>query len=423
MLKWLAIIVSTVLTSLFIFPVVPAVLPMLNTKMVLGTIGLVLFIVKHLATRSAKVSMDFAFLSFLALLVSAISYVSMVFNGTKDSTFADYIISVWVWLGGAFFLIWLYGLIHEEVTVKIVGNYMIAVCFFQCILAYMMTVFPALGNAVDSLMAEDAARYMGLVEDRMHGLGVALDPAGLKFSAIIIVNAFLMANNTYPPSPTERWLYIVSFLVIAVIGNMISRSTTVGLGISIAYLMVYTISSGDLKSSGKFLLSFSGLLAFGIIIMVYLYRTNVGFMQNLRFGFEGFFSIAEKGYWETNSNNILKSMIVWPESLRTWIIGDGYFDNPASDPNFLGEVTKGYYRGTDIGYLRYIFYFGIIGLSALIAVFMKSTKICIDHFKGYRILFLLSLASNLICWLKVSSDAFAVFAPFLCLAFMEDDEL
>ena len=190
MLKWLAIIVSTVLTSLFIFPVVPAVLPMLNTKMMLGAIGLVIFIIKHLATRSAKVSMDFAFLSFLALLVSAISYVSMVFNGTKDSTFADYIISVWVWLGGAFFLIWLYGLIHEKVTIKIVGNYMIAVCFFQCILAYMMTVFPALGNAVDSLMAEDAARYMGLVEDRMHGLGVALDPAGLKFSAIIIINAF-----------------------------------------------------------------------------------------------------------------------------------------------------------------------------------------------------------------------------------------
>ena len=116
-------------------------------------------------------------------------------------------------------------------------------------------------------------------------------------------------------------------------------------------------------------------------------------------------------------------MIVWPESVRTWIIGDGYFDNPASDPNFLGEVTKGYYRGTDIGYLRYIFYFGIIGLSALIAVFMKSTKICIDHFKGYKFLFLLMLASNLICWFKVSSDAFAVFAPFLCLAFMEDDEL
>ena len=115
-------------------------------------------------------------------------------------------------------------------------------------------------------------------------------------------------------------------------------------------------------------------------------------------------------------------MIVWPESLQTWIIGDGYFDNPAWDPNYLGEVTQGYYKGTDIGYLRYIFYFGLIGLFTLIAVFIKSTRICISHFKEYKILFLLMLLSNLVCWLKVSSDTFSVFAPFLCLAFLEDDK-
>lgn len=422
MLKWLAIIVSTVLTSLFIFPVVPAFLPILNTKMMLGAIGLVIFIIKHLSTRSTKVSMDFAFLSFLAVLVSAISYFSMVFNETKDSTFADYIVSVWVWLGGAYFLIWLYDQIHEEVNVKVIGNYLIAVCVIQCILAYTMTVIPEVGLYVDSLMAE-SEDYMGKAEERMHGLGVALDPAGLKFSAIIIITAFMIANNSCPPTSTERVIYIFSFLIIAVIGNMISRSTTIGLIIATIYLLSYALTSEDMKTSGKFLLSFTGIVVIGVILISYLYRTNTGFMQNLRFGFEGFFSIAEKGRWETHSNNILKGMIVWPENLSTWIIGDGYIENPASDPNFLGEVTGGYYRGTDIGYLRYIFYFGIIGLSALIAVFIKSTKICINHFKGYKILFLLMLTSNLICWLKVSSDTFSVFAPFLCLAFIEDDEL
>lgn len=414
--------VCVVLTSLFIFPVVPAIMPSLNTKMVMAAVGLFLFIAKHLVAGSAKVSKDFAILSSLAILVSAICYFTTVFNGTKDTTFADYIISVWVWLGGTYFLIWLYTLIHGEVNVKLIGNYMIAVCAIQCVLAYMMTVFPALGDAVESLMYEEAERYMGFAEDRMHGLGVALDPAGLKLSAILIITAIFIANNSYPPTSTERVLYIIAFFIIAVIGNMISRSTTVGLIISIVYLIVYTITSGDIKASGKFLVSFSGFLILGVLLMIYLYRTDVGFMRNLRFGFEGFFSIAEKGYWETNSNNILKNMIVWPESLRTWIIGDGYFDNPASDPDFLGEVTGGYYRGTDIGYLRYIFYFGLIGLFALIAVFIKSTKICIDHFKEYKILFLLMLLSNLICWFKVSSDTFSVFAPFLCLAFIEDDK-
>ncbi|MBR3440862.1 MAG: hypothetical protein IKH00_04290 [Bacteroidales bacterium] len=420
MLKWLVILVSIVLTSLFLFPIVPAIMPWANTKMILAAIGLFIFVVKHLLAGSAKVSKDFAILSSLAILVSAISYFTMVFNGTKDSTFTDYIVSVWVWLGGAYFLIWLYTHIHGKVNVKLISNYLIAVCVAQCILAYMMTVFPALGSTIDSLFGESES-YMGLAEDRMHGLGAALDPAGLKFSAILVLTSFLIANNAFPTTPVERILYVISLLVIAIIGNMISRSTTVGLIISIIYLTAYTILSGDLKSSTRFFISFSGIVVLGALLVIYLYRTNTGFMQNLRFGFEGFFSIAEKGYWETNSNNILKNMIVWPESLKTWIIGDGYIENPASDPNFLGEVTGGYYRGTDIGYLRYIFYFGIIGLAALIAVFIKSTKICIDHFKGYKILFLLMLLSNLVCWLKVSSDTFSVFAPFLCLAFIEDD--
>ena len=421
MLRWLSIVLCVVLTSLFIFPIVPANLPAVNTKMILAAMGLIVFLARLLFSGSLNVSMDFASLSFIAILVSAISYFTMVFNGTQDSTFVDYIISVWVWLGGAFFLISILRLVHGEIDVKIIGNYLIAVSVIQCVLAYMMTVFPELGEAVDSLMGE-SEQYMGLAEDRMHGLGAALDPAGLKFSAIIVLTAFLTANNSFPPSSFERVLYIISFIIIAVIGNIISRSTTIGLIISICYFIGYTFVSGNLSASAKFFLSFSFIMALGVFLILYLYRTNVGFMQNLRFGFEGFFSIAEKGYWETNSNNILRKMIIWPDTIKTWIIGDGYIENPANDPNFLGKITSGYYKGTDIGYLRYIFYFGLIGLSALIAVFIKATKICIKHFDGYKVLFILMLVSNLICWFKVSSDTFSVFAPFLCLAFMNDRE-
>ena len=115
-------------------------------------------------------------------------------------------------------------------------------------------------------------------------------------------------------------------------------------------------------------------------------------------------------------------MIKFPDTFHTWIIGDGYFNNPGYDPDFLGEITSGYYKDTDIGYLRYIFYFGLIGLFALTVVFIKVAMICVSHFKEYKILFILMLVSNLVCWLKVSSDTFSVFAPFLCLAFMKDDE-
>ena len=60
--------------------------------------------------------------------------------------------------------------------------------------------------------------------------------------------------------------------------------------------------------------------------------------KNFRFGFEGFVSLIEKGRWEVDSNETLKSMFVWPDNPKTWTIGDGYFSNPVN--------TDFYYTGS-----------------------------------------------------------------------------
>lgn len=151
------------------------------------------------------------------------------------------------------------------------------------------------------------------------------------------------------------------------------------------------------------------------------------FRSNFRFGFEGFFSLAEKGEWQTHSNDILKKMIVWPNNLKTWIIGDGYLNNPADkslntyDPYFVGKF-HGFYMDTDIGYLRYIFYFGLIGLITFSIFFIKACGLLIRKFPAFKWMFIIVLAVNFIQWFKVSTDLFVVFAPFLCLSFQEDED-
>ena len=117
-----------------------------------------------------------------------------------------------------------------------------------------------------------------------------------------------------------------------------------------------------------------------------------------------------------SSNNILKYMYVFPDNFKTWSIGDGYFDNPYyNDVYYFGPKWGGFYMATDVGYLRFIFYFGVIGLALFIAFFCKSTHICIRRFKEYKIFFLMLVAVNFIVWFKVSTDIFLVFALFLCL--------
>ena len=159
-----------------------------------------------------------------------------------------------------------------------------------------------------------------------------------------------------------------------------------------------------------------------IPFVVYLYNTDAAVHDNLRFGFEGFFNWYETGKWETNSNNILKDMVVWPDNTKTWLIGDGYMDNPMTDPYYIGPKYRGFYMGTDIGYCRFIFYFGLLGLLTFSAYFIYVTKLCIQQSPNYRVLFLLLLILNFIEWVKVSTDIFVVFAPFLCLGYFQNQQ-
>lgn len=163
-----------------------------------------------------------------------------------------------------------------------------------------------------------------------------------------------------------------------------------------------------------------------IPVFVSLYYTNDTFYKNIRFGFEGFFSLWETGKWQTSSNDILlEHMIVFPDNWRTWLIGDGYAANPLDpaffDPYYTGPVYHGYYMGTDIGYLRYIFYFGLTGTVLFMAFMWKAAWICVSRFKDCKVLFLLILLVNYLGWFKVSTDVFMVFAIFLMLS-KEDDK-
>ena len=158
-----------------------------------------------------------------------------------------------------------------------------------------------------------------------------------------------------------------------------------------------------------------------IPFLIIIYNNDPEFKKLIRFGFEGFISIFEKGEWYTTSNETLIKMIVSPDNVKTWLIGDGYFDNPINtNPYFIGEIRGGFYMGTDIGYLRFIFYFGLLGLSLFSIYFCKVAATCASRFKTHRALFLLVLLFNFVVWFKVSTDIYIFFALFLCISENEE---
>ena len=129
----------------------------------------------------------------------------------------------------------------------------------------------------------------------------------------------------------------------------------------------------------------------------------------------------EKGEWDVGSNSRLEHMFIWPDNIKTWVIGDGYFSTPQDDYYYLGPIYD-YYMGTDVGYSRFLFYFGILGLVAFSLVFIAAATICSRSYPKYTLLFWMIVLVNFVGWFKVSTDIFLVFALFLCVEGKEDVE-
>ncbi len=418
LLSYIKYPILLIVTSFFFFPFEFTFLPGLNTKMLLAAMGLVLFVARAAASRSASLDRDFFVLIVFASIVSLSGIISVVYNATTDLSYASYVVSFFVWMGGAYFVVSSIRFLHGKVTPLMVINYLAAICVVQCVIALLISRNPLVKDFVDSFLGGDG--FMGKLENRMYGIGCALDVAGLKFSCVLVAISFVVMNGLCQPK-LQTTIYWIAYLVIAVVGNMIGRTTSVGVVVSLIYILVHCIFYGYREFLKSHVLPLLLLMVALLPLLIYLYNNSPKTREDLRFGFEGFFSLAETGRWETNSNNRLSDMFVLPDNPKTWIIGDGYFDNPYSDPNFNGDNPTEFYKGTDVGYLRFIYYFGVIGLISFVVFFLVAFWECALRHRKYAILFLMILTINYIVWVKVSSDIFLIFSLFLCIP-SESDE-
>lgn len=427
MWKVLKVLVAGIAVSCYFFPFEFTFLPGVNTKMAMAGVGLILYVIDLAKGRIGQINSSGFQIAIIAALVSLCGLVSVIYNNTNDYTYATYIVSMFVWLGGAYTAIKIVKWLHGYVSVELMCNYLIGICVGQCVLALMIDSIPSFRIIVDRYVVgfDFVDTEMLGKAGRLYGIGAALDVAGSRFASVLVIIAVMLQQLSTSRYSKYMWAYFAAFIIISVVGNMMARTTTVGVIVTFAYWgLTSGIFSMSLKKDNiriwKYLIC---SLCVALPLIIHLYSTNQQFHDNLRFGFEGFFSIAETGKWETNSNNILKNMVVFPDNTKTWLIGDGYFENPTyRDPYYVGPSHGGYYKNTDIGYLRFLFYFGVVGLTTFILYFLKVTKTCAERFPKYSVMFMLLLCINMIVWFKVSTDIFLVFALFLCVSMYENKE-
>lgn len=423
MYRFIGYLFGVILASCYYFPFALAAVPGANSKMLMSLVGLGLFIFNGIKYKNG-INESLLKLGLWALGLSFVSILTCIINNTYDYSFVSYIISMCVWLAGGYCLVSYIKYLYGDVDVHKVATYLALACFMQCVLALVFNYNPELDQWSNNTFGGEA--YMGVgTGNRLHGIGCALDVAGFRFSAVLIMLAFLMYDENQNHNSLKFYIYAFVYIFIAIIGNMISRSTITGVMLSMMCIIFFAF-----KNKGGFGVFKKLILVIALIVpvIVLLYNTNESFEDKMRFGFEGFFSLVEKGEWQTTSNDLLKNMVVWPDNTKAWIIGDGYAANPTDkelasyDPYYIGPSFIGYYMNTDIGYCRFVFYFGIIGLLVFSGVIIQAALICIKHFPEYKWMFALILLLNFIGWLKVSTDLFMVFAPFICIPSKEEEK-
>lgn len=406
-MKIILIIINIVLASCYFFPFETSFLPGLNTKMVMAVVGALLMLYHLIKERRVHFSKEIMISSLIALVFSLIGLFAVDYNNSQDYSYATYILSMWTWLSASYAICSFIGMVHGQLSVRLLINYLVAVCVIQCALALSIEFVPAVKLFVDRYFDTGSIDFLNSVR-RLYGIGASLDVAGVRFSAVLLMIAVLLSKDeTIRHDPRSLTIYIVSFLLIAGIGNMISRTTLLGMVGGVVYLFLTTaffsstIKQANLKLWGTMLIAIAVVCS----VAAYFYNTNPEVHKLLRFGFEGFFNWVENGEWRTDSTDRLNTtMWIWPEAndSKTWLIGKGLFSN-------------WYDVGTDIGYCRFIFYCGSIGLLAFTLFFVYLSFALAQQFVVFKQLFVLLFLLLLVNWVKVSTDIFVIYALFLSM--------
>lgn len=374
-----------------------------NTKNLMALLGLFFVVYHSIKNKTFHISRNLFGAYAIALLFSVTCLFAIDYNGTNDFSYATYIVSFLIWTCGGYAVCTLIRNEHGTVNFKLVTFYMTAVCLVQCILALMIDRIPEFQLLVDT--------YIGQGQDflndinRLYGIGASLDPAGVRFSVVLILIATLLVMHPEVKANKKHLaLLTIAYLVIVMVGNMISRTTTTGFALSF-FVLIYSTGIFQLiirKEYFKFHLIFGSILVVTVIIAAFFYQTDPAFHQNMRFGFEGFFNWVETGVWRTGSMDKLnREMWIWPTDLKSWVIGTGLFD--------------GWVYGTDVGYCRFILYSGIVGLAVFSSLFVYCTYVFYIKYPQYRLLFLLLLVFTFVVWIKVSTDIYFIYAIFFSM--------
>lgn len=280
-----------------------------------------------------------------AFFVLLFSIVAIAVNRTTDIEYIRFCLSqLIIWFAAYFILS--FGAAKRADIYTIIRIVVYAILIQSFLSTAISTNLDIKDRLLGLIVVEDEEVLEDFIGSRFVGWGTSFFSAGVTSGLGLICISFLLVHN-------KAWSPLITAVIYGIIlgvGIMLARTTIVGCGVSLVYFFLEYRRVVSWKSILRF---FFWLL--GAIVALVSIAYTVLDERILNWAFELFLNYVDSGSVETTSTDALADMYIFPSRLSTYIFGDGLFSG----------LYGGYYMGTDVGFLRLLFYFGIFGLFAI----------------------------------------------------------
>lgn len=389
----------------YIYPILFIGMPV-STRLLYYFVAIVLVLYGAVSKRPVLAKEYLPVLSILFFIFS-LSCLSVFINDTSDFEFIKYPASIIAILFSAYALVRVFAMMDISCDFNYIAKLFIGVVFAQSVVAVLMFVIPSFYDLMTSIQVisiDEAEKMLSLSEMRIIGFGSQYFGAGIINGLALIILAYLIRVGEYDSTMLKA---SALFLFIFAVGVGMARTTFIGFGVALLLLLPYSgilkLNLRLLKRNVILLLSVSVLILLAFIsVYVFFPAIIVSITPLFNFALEMFLNYFESGSLTTESTSQLATMYIWPENMYTYLIGDGLY----SADNGL------YYMDTDVGYLRLLFYFGVLGILLFLSLQYYLLSVSVRKMKDGNLLFLFVLLYIVILNFKGFADLASILALF-----------
>lgn len=308
-----------------------------------------------------------------------------IVNDAYDFSFIKKVVAIILYCFSAILVVDLIRKSVKQYTEFTILEWIIGAAIVQALLSFLLFLLPSLKDvylemvkmdetAEGIMMSQSAFRLIAVAKSQYANMAVMYG-----FALICGITLFFSGK---PCFFQHKIVFGLSMLIIVIAGILSARTFFLIAGISFMYFCYLLWCK--MKWKAVFFIVITTICVIGIFFICLLLLKNSEYENTYKWAFEWYINLSEGGELETSSTNTLQSMYVFPETVKTWWLGDGKFHTKFG----------GFYMNTDVGYLRNLYYWGICGSILMYVIQFRYFKLVFNLtneniMKGMCITFLL----------------------------------